>query len=359
MFSIVIREYSQNQCHPFIPCLLHKLERQCAQRLPDTAQRSASQFESGGWGGHTVLSTVCDSNLELESDMTIPTGNIIQSGIPSRTALWVATLRAVHQLLDEPIVFEDPVAIQILGNQLSNAVQQDPFQFNDSMSRGLRAALVLRSRVAEDGLNQAVQADVLQYVILGAGLDTFAYRNPYRPLGLRIFEVDHPSTQLWKKALLNEAGIAVPLFLTFAAADFETTTLKDSLSEAGFRLDQPAYFSWLGVTHYLSEKAIFNTLRFVSSLPMGTEIIFDFRIRSELLNLIDRVLNDYLAQHSATMGEPWKSAFDPPNLQAKLLKMGFRKAEDLSSAELNQRYLSRRKDGLHVGDGFRMMHAKK
>jgi methyltransferase (TIGR00027 family) len=291
--------------------------------------------------------------------MTATAENIIQSGLPSRTALRVAALRAAHQLLDEPIVFEDPVAIPILGNQLSPTVQQDPFQFNDPMSRGLRAALATRSRVAEDALSRAVQSGVLQYVVLGAGLDTFAYRNPHRSLGLRIFEVDHPSTQLWKRTLLDEAGIAVPSYLTFAATDFEATTLKDSLSDAGFRSDQPACFSWLGVTHYLLEEAIFDTLQFVASLPAGTEITFDYRILPEALNPLERVIDDYLVQYAARMGEPWKSAFDPAAFQAELLKMGFESAEDLSAAELNQRYLARRKDGLQVGGGFRMMHAKK
>lgn len=291
--------------------------------------------------------------------MTMPTGNIIHSGLPSRTAVRVATLRAAHQLLDEPIVFTDPLAIPILGKELSQTVQEDPYQFNDPMTRGLRAALAVRSRVVEDGLMQAVQSGVLQYVVLGAGLDTFAYRNLDDAPGLQIFEVDHPSTQVWKKALLEKAGIVIPSSLTFAATDFEAKTLKDSLGNAGLRLDQPAYFSWLGVTHYLSEAAIFETLQFIASLPARTEVTFDFRILPDLLNPIDRLINDYLAQQIASMGEPWKSAFDPAALQAILLDIGFQSADDLSSTELNQRYLARRKDGLHVGSGFRMMHAKK
>lgn len=291
--------------------------------------------------------------------MTISAGNIVHSGIPSRTALRVATLRAVHQLLDEPIVFEDPVALPILGKDLSQSVQQDPFQFNDPMQRGLRAASILRSRIAEDALSQAVESGVLQYVVLGAGLDTFAYRNPYRALGLRIFEVDHPSTQLWKKKLLDEAGIPEPPELTFAAADFEKTTFQDSLIEAGFRMDRPACFSWLGVTYYLTEQAVFNTLQFVASLPTGTSITFDFRVLSELLNPIDRVLTEFLAQHFASMGESWQSAFDPAALQTALLRMGFESATEITSATLNSRYLSRRKDGLQVGGGFRMMQAKR
>jgi methyltransferase (TIGR00027 family) len=291
--------------------------------------------------------------------MTISSENIVHSGIPSRTALRVAILRAAHQLLDEPIVFEDPMALPILGKELSQSVQEDPFQFNDLMQRGLRAAAIVRARVAEDGLGQAVESGVLQYVVLGAGLDTFAYRNPYRARGLRVFEVDHPSTQLWKKKLLDEAGIPLPAELNFAAADFEKTTLQDSLVEAGFRMDQPACFSWLGVSHYLTEQAIFNSLQFVGALPPGTSIAFDFRVLPELLNPIDRVFTEFLAQHFASMGESWQSAFEPAALQTALLKMGFESATEITSAELNSRYLSRRKDGLRVGGGFRMMQANR
>jgi methyltransferase (TIGR00027 family) len=291
--------------------------------------------------------------------MTNSSGNIVHSGIPSRTALRVAILRAAHQLLDEPIVFEDPIAVPILGKDLSESVQQDPFQFNDLMQRGLRAATVVRSRIAEDGLSQAVEAGVLQYVVLGAGLDTFAYRNPYRALGLRVFEVDHASTQLWKKKLLDEAGIPLPPELTFAAADFEKSTLQDSLMKAGFRMDRPACFSWLGVTHYLTEQAIFNSLRFVGSLPRGTSIAFDFRVLPELLSPIDRVFTEFLAQHFASMGESWQAAFDPAALQTAILEMGFESATDIAAATLNARYLSRRKDGLRVGGAFRMMQANR
>ena len=291
--------------------------------------------------------------------MTNVAANIVHSGKPSRTALRVATLRAAHQLLDEPIVFEDAVALPILGKDLAQSVQQDPFQFNDPMQRGLRAASVLRSRIAEDVLSQAVASGVSQYVVLGAGLDTFAYRNPHRARGLRIFEVDHPSTQSWKKTLLDEAGIPEPPELTFAPADFETITLQDSLIAAGFRMDQPACFSWLGVTHYLTEQAVLNTLRFVASLPAGTSMTFDFRVLPELLNPIDRVLMDYLAQYFSAMGESWQSAFDPAALQTVLLEMGFASATEITAATLNFRYLSRRKDGLHVGGGFRMMQANR
>ena len=127
---------------------------------------------------------------------TLPT-NIVRHGEPSRSALTVASLRAVHQLLDEPLVLPDPIALPLLGAPAEAALRDDPFVLNDPMSRGLRGALVARSRFVEDELFNCVAAGVRQYLVLGAGLDTFAYRNPYSDKGLRVFEVDHAGTQHW------------------------------------------------------------------------------------------------------------------------------------------------------------------
>ena len=284
--------------------------------------------------------------------------NIIHAGEPSRSALRVATLRAAHQLLDEPIVFDDPMSLPILGPQLADAVREDPFQFNDPLSRGIRGALIVRSKLAEDELALAVQAGVKQYVVLGAGLDTFGLRNVHEDKGLRVYEVDHPSTQNWKKTILNDAGLAVPESMTFVAVDFEKDTLTEGLQRAGFRADQPAFFSWLGVTMYLTREAIFDTLGFVASLPKGSAITFDYRVQPALLNPIERVVGEYIGQLIAEQGEPWKTSFDPASLQQELRELGFSIVKDFDDAELNARYLARRKDGLHKGGGFRLMCAR-
>lgn len=284
--------------------------------------------------------------------------NIIHAGVPSRSALRVATLRAVHQLLDEPIVFDDPLALPVLGPQLADMVRENPFQFNDPLSRGLRAALVVRSKLTEDELALAVQGGVKQYVVLGAGLDTFGLRNVHGDKGLHVYEVDHPSTQNWKKAILNDAGLAAPESMTFVAVDFEKDTLAEGLQRAGFRTDQPACFSWLGVTVYLTREAVFDTLGFVASLPKGSAITFDYRVHSSLLNPIERVVGEYIGKLIAEQGEPWKTAFDPASFQRELLALGFSIAQDFDDDALNARYLARRKDGLHRGRGFRLMCAK-
>ena len=282
--------------------------------------------------------------------------NIVHTGQPSRTALRVAMLRAAHQVLDEPVVFDDPVAMRILGANAA-AIEQDAFQFNDPFSRGLRAALVARSRFAEERLAQAVDAGVRQFVVLGAGLDTFALRNPFAGQGLRVFEVDHPSTQQWKRALMQEVSIDVPEALTFAAVDFERQTLAEGLRKAGFDASQPAFFSWLGVVMYLTQEAVFDTLRFVASLPKGTGIAFDYSLASSLLDPMQRMIREHVRQRVEAQGEPWRSEFVPDDLHAEMARIGFLEIEDWGPAEINARYFAARKDGLQTGGGFRMVHA--
>ncbi len=289
---------------------------------------------------------------------TLPT-NIVRQGEPSRSALSVASLRAVHQLLDEPLVLADPVALPLLGASTEVALRDDPFALNDPMSRGLRGALVARSRFVEDELSSCVAAGVRQYLVVGAGLDTFAYRNPYEEEGLRVFEVDHPGTQRWKQQLLAEARIAVPASLTFVPADFERDDLASVLRQAGFRADQPACVSWMGVTMYLTAGAVASTLRAVAGCAAGSRLCFDYRVPESMLNPVERVINDVFEQRLAALGEPWLSTFDPTHLQRQLLELGFSRAESSTPEDLNARYFARRKDGLRTGGGVRIMCANK
>jgi len=280
--------------------------------------------------------------------MAISHENIVRTGEPSRTASRVAMLRAVHQLLDEPILLDDPVALPILGREIEAKLREDPFLYNDPMLRGLRGTLVVRSRFAEDELARAVASGVRQYVVLGAGLDTFAYRNPHEAMGLRVFEVDHPSTQQWKQRCLRDAGIALPENLSFAPVDFEHATLAQGLEGAGFRTDIPACFSWLGVTMYLTEEAIMASLSFVAGLPKCSSISFDYRVPPSTLDPIQRVIGEVMGQRAAAVGEPWVSAFDPALLRQQVLSLGFSEAATFEPDELNRRYLHRRKDGLRT-----------
>lgn len=293
-----------------------------------------------------------------ETDMTAVTGNIVRRGAPSRTALWVASLRAVHQLLDEPLVLPDPVALPLLGASTEAALRADPFALNDPISRGLRAALVARSRFVEDELWRGVAQGVRQYVLLGAGLDTFAYRAPCADPPLRVFEVDHGGTQRWKQQLLSEAGIQAPSTLSFVASDFERDDLHPALAQAGFRADQPACIAWMGVTPYLTADAVGRTLRTLAGFAAGSCLCFDYRVPTDLLDPIERAIGEVIGARAAAAGEPWLSSFEPALLQRQLLEAGFAAADSVTPDELNARYFARRKDGLRTGGGLRILCAR-
>jgi methyltransferase (TIGR00027 family) len=277
----------------------------------------------------------------------------------SVTAQRVALRRAVHQLLDDPKVFDDPFAVRILGKESASALQANPLQYEVSpLSPYLRAFVAARSRWAEDELALGVQRGVRQYVILGAGLDTFAYRNPYPDGGLHVFEVDHPATQVWKRARLEEIGSKIPRDLTFAPVDFETQTLAEGLKGAGYDPAACTFFSWLGVTEYLTPEAVMGTLRFMGAAPAGSGVVFDYMISPSLLNASQRSHFDALERRVASAGEPWRAFFDPGLLSRDLRGMGFKHVEDQGPEEINARYFQNRKDGLRVGSLSHLMIAR-
>ncbi|MCG5262232.1 class I SAM-dependent methyltransferase [Cupriavidus gilardii] len=280
----------------------------------------------------------------------------LAQGRPSTTALMMAIARAVHQLLDEPIVLADPVALPILGPDLERAVRDDPFRYNDPMARPMRAAVVARAMVADAELAEAAQAGVRQCVVLGAGLDTLAWRVPAAADGMRVFEVDHPATQAWKHDLMRQASLVMPEGAKSVPADLQHASLQDALETAGFRSDQPACFVWLGVTPYLTDAAIDSTLRYVASRPAGTRIVFDYRVDAGVLPPFERVMAAHMAEQVAALGEPWLSEFVPEQLVQGLTAMGFADVTDLDAPTLNARYFARRKDGLQTaGGGLRVL----
>jgi methyltransferase (TIGR00027 family) len=278
---------------------------------------------------------------------------------PSATAQRVAMRRAAHQLLDDPKVFDDPLALRIIGKESASALQADPRQFEAMpLSPYLRAFVAARSRYAEEELALGVRRGVRQYVILGAGLDTFAYRNPHPEGVLHVFEVDHPTTQAWKRARLKEIGITLPGDLTFVPVDFETQTLVEGLRGAGYDPSKCTFFSWLGVTEYLTIEAVMATLRSIASAPVGSGVVFDYMISPSLLTPAQRSRFDALAQRVASAGEPWQAFFDPGLLTRDLRAMGFRYVEDKGPEEINATYFKSRKDGLRVGSLSHVMNAQ-
>jgi methyltransferase (TIGR00027 family) len=258
-------------------------------------------------------------------------------GRPSVTALRAATYRAQHQLLDRPLVFEDPLAARILA-------PTGPIQTPRLAS--VRAFAVARSRFAEDKLAVARVEGFTQYAILGAGLDTFAYRNPQARL--RVLEIDHPSTQAWKRTLLADAGIAIPTTVTYVPVDFAKQPLEEELLRAGFDASKPTFFSWLGVTPYLDEAAVLQNLAAIHALHPGNRITFDYMIPRSDLSFRGSLAHFFISRYVAYLGEPMKSGFTPEGMRAHLLAIGFRDVEDIDCPLLNARYFDGRPDGLRV-----------
>jgi len=263
--------------------------------------------------------------------------------------------RAAHQLMDFPHVLEDPLALDILNHDARNKLPGEMMR-EKPFARHMRAWMAVRSRLAEDTLADRVSAGVAQYVVLGAGLDTFAYRNPFP--ALRVFEVDFPATQQWKHELIANAGVIVPPSVTYAPVDFELEPLEAGLARAGFRMDEPAFFSWLGVTMYLAEATTLGTLRWIRNCNAANGVVFDYSVPRESLPLLHRVAFDALATRVAQAGEPFVGFFAPADLQQHLLGMGYAQADDWDAARLNARYFTGREDGLAVGGKLsRLMRA--
>ena len=266
----------------------------------------------------------------------------METGRASKTAFRVALRRAIHQIVDRPCILNDPIAVLLLGSRFT----YDPVRERHRIARAFRAFMAVRSRYAEDHLAESVAQGVTQYVVLGAGLDTFAYRNPFSQL--RVFEVDFPATQEWKRTLLTEAGIVVPGNLTFVPLDFEHKTLAEGLSEAGFDAAKPAFFGWLGVVPYLTLAAFRSTLGMIAKLTAGTAVSFDYALSPHSLGFLHRMAFNALANRVAKAGEPFQLFFTPAELAAEFARAGFTRTEQHDSAKLNALYFAHRSDGLRL-----------
>ncbi len=278
---------------------------------------------------------------------------------PSRTAQGAAMHRAAHQLIDAPPVFADPLATKIIGRDALDDLRSGRDRHAGDGAGGLRAFVAMRSRFSEDGFADAVSRGVRQYVLLGAGLDTFAYRAGESFAGVTIFEIDHPATQAWKRARLAEVGISVPANVVYAPVNFESETLADGLTRARFDFAEPAFFAWLGVTPYLSRDAVMDTLSFVAkSTARGSEIVFDYTEPVEALDATQRANFDAMAERVAALGEPLRCFFDPPSLVRDLYALGFSEVEDFDASALNPRYFANRADGLKLRGRAHMLKAR-
>jgi methyltransferase (TIGR00027 family) len=270
----------------------------------------------------------------------------MRPGQPSHTAFRAAAHRAAHQTVDGGRIFADPLAGVLLGGT-------DEAVFGESLdqpaTRNMRLFIAARSRFAEESLAAAVARGVRQYVVLGAGLDTFGWRNPFA--GLSVFEVDHPATQAWKRERLAQAGLATPASLTFAPVDFERQTLPDRLAVAGFDAAAPAFFAWLGVVVYLTREAVMETLTFIASLPTGTEVVLDYGEPLSAYPTEQQAYHRRRLARMAAIGEPWITRFDPAEFAGELRAVGFDELEDLSLRDVGRRYVgvdTREQPGAHL-----------
>lgn len=261
----------------------------------------------------------------------------VAAAAPKPSAHQVALQRAVHQLLDRPLVLDDPLALAILGPEDEAALRIAPERYGDRISTALRTSLVVRSRVAEDA---------------------WACRQPAGwPPGCTVFEVDLPDTQAWKRDCLRTAGIAEPANLRFVPIDFGRTTLFEALAPAGFCADEPAFFAWLGVVVYLEAADIDRTLGFIAACAPGSGVAFDYVVSPALLSPMERIGVEMVRARVEAQGEPWKSFFDPAALAGQLRDRGFTKVDSLGPDDLQARYLAGRSDGLRLGGSTRLMCA--
>jgi methyltransferase (TIGR00027 family) len=237
-------------------------------------------------------------------------------------------------MLDHGSILNDPFAMKILREDEKDVLQFATAHPLASIGRLFTAA---RSRIAEDALSRAVDKGIRQIVILGAGLDTFALRNPHGARQIRIYEVDHPATQAWKRRCLADAEIALPPWLTFVTVDFERDDVGDKLVAAGFQQNSPAFFTWLGVVPYLTEDAIVRTLDYMSSIQTS-EVVFDYMeppaASSEELRQLDTERTERLKK----VAERSVSHFEPAGVAALLRSHGFSAVEDISFQEIASRF---------------------
>jgi len=290
---------------------------------------------------------------------------------PSATAMMMAMMRAGHLIIDdEPKMFHDPLALCLSGVdrdatllarlreiEAGMVARGSSLQFARGLIAQVRANAAMRQRYTEDELEKSLRRGVAQYVILGAGLDSFAYRRYDLAHALRVFEVDYPNTQDWKRARLRALRIDIPGNLTFVPIDFERSPLADTLPAFGHRPDLPSFISWLGVTMYLTETAVFETLRYVAQLAPGTEVVFQYSLPESHLDEHGRCVLAEVKGTAASWSEPWVSQFEPRVLVARLKELGFTDLRDVGPEEANAQYFAGRRDGLRIPPHSHLMSA--
>jgi len=266
----------------------------------------------------------------------------MQDQTASKTALATAYMRAAHQLLDDkPLLLSDPVALPLLGAHAAETIRGALARHQSPGGKALRAHVVLRARFTEDRLEEAAAKGVTRYIMIGAGFDSFALRQPSWAGTLKIVEVDHPATQSAKRERLAKAGLSEPENLIFAPADFEREELGEVLARCAIGPGEPAFFSWLGVTMYLEEAAIDTTLRAIAAFAPGSELTLTFT------QPLDET-SSTLAAVTSDLGEPFVSFFTPEEIEAKLRHTGFSGIDFLTPEKAEALYFTTLRNDLPV-----------
>jgi len=283
-------------------------------------------------------------------NIIVSVGRVKNNDEPSQTAFTAAAARAAHLIVDEsPHIFADTLAEALLGERAEELIGYHRVHGTHVVLAGARAQAVCRSRYTEDKL---AASGLTQYVILGAGLDTYAYRSDR---GVAVFEVDHPATQRGKRRLLSAAGITIPDSLVFVPVDFETESLAECLTRMGFDAERPAFFSWLGVTMYLTKEAIAQTLEVIAGFAPGTEIVADYMLPQGFRDEAGQTYAELIAPTAIEAGEPWLSYFTPDDLSAVLEAHGFGRTEHVRQRDIAA--LANRTDSLRPAELSVLVHA--
>lgn len=286
----------------------------------------------------------------------------------SRTSLVTAYIRAYHAAHDEPKIFNDMVAHRLITveepqshrvrliDSLQSAEPELVTAYFDRTAalpwwvRVIAGAVLSRARYVEDCLAQAIGEGVRQYVILGAGMDTFAFRRPDLLEHLQVFEVDHPETQAFKRQRLDAAGLAPPEALHFIPADLEQEDLATVLQHSPYDPERLTFLGWMGVTYYLAPASVFATLRDLAAVaPRRSCIVFDYLDTGFFAPENPHTSVRAVLDNVRRIGEPMSTGFEPPELAGLLSRLGIHLLEDLSAADIEARYFRDRTDGYHAG----------
>jgi methyltransferase (TIGR00027 family) len=271
----------------------------------------------------------------------------------SQTAMFAAICRAAHQMFDEdPKILHDPIALKCIDDAAQTALSNKDPILMAMVTRAQRAHFCLRSRIAEDCLARAVTSGVDQYIVLGAGLDSFAYRQPDWARTIKIVEVDHPLTQEFKLELIKANALGPPENVIYLPIDFASETLIDRFTQVSINVARPIFVSWLGVTQFLTPDAVSEVLRALASWPGGCGLLLTYML-ADWSDFEPQTVEHYKRQRdrAALLGEPWISGYSEATMAASLRSAGFAFQKSFAVCDIQSLYFARRTDGLRAEGG--------